>query len=161
MKNTNTINKDYLTAGGQFLVRGNVGFCRIARQTTDREREEVNARRERKQTGNFPTLSIYNAQVLARDPQNPSFEEQCGAKSMYLSSCADFPGNNFCAFNTTAVLPGVSMCSKDGRYHDVVLTSELPQGLDVTIVMRVSEKEGKTDMNIERVLINEPISAKH
>ena len=154
-----TINNNALTPGATYLVRGQVGFSRITRQTTDAEREAENKRRMYPQTTNYSNISIYNAQVLVKDPQNPTIEEKYAAECLYRSSSQNYPGNNFTAMNKTKNLPAVAEIRGANNFAEIIPEHELAQGLDVTLVMRVFKTSGQRNngVSLDRILVNEPI----
>lgn len=157
-----TVNNNQLTPGNVFFVRGIVGFSRISRQTTDEERTKDNLRRVHKIDKNYTTISIYNAQVLARNPQQPTFEERYGLESCYNSSkAADYPGLNYTAMNKSQFLPKVGVLEQGSdpnnhpAYKEIQLEGELQKGTDVTLVMRVFAGQGNNGVSLDTVLINQ------
>jgi len=154
-----TIQSNQLTPGATYLVRGKVAFSRITRQTTDEERERENKRRMYPQDKNYTNMSIYDAQVLAKDPSNPTIEEKYAAECLYRSASQNYPGNNFSAMNKTQKLPAVGELQGNNQYVEIKPTSELATGLDVTLVMRVYKPTGQRNngVSLDRVLINEPV----
>lgn len=156
-----TISNHQLTPDATYLVRGKVSFCRISRHTTDKEREAANQRRMHPIDKNYTTVSLYNATVLARDPANPTIEEQYAAECLYRSSSPDNPGANFSALNKSRNLPKVGVIDplpgNPNNYKEIVPTGELAKGLDVTLVMRVFKGQGNNGVSLDRVLVNEPV----
>lgn len=157
-----TIHSSKLTPNQTYLVRGKVGFSRITRHTTDEERAEANKRRMHPMNNNYTSLSIYDAQVLCKDPSQPTIEEQYAAESLYKSSSPKYPGNNFSAINQTKNLPIVGVLTPTpetpNNYVETKLENELASGLDVTLVMRVYKGQGSNNgVSLDRVLVNEPI----
>lgn len=157
-----TIHSSRLTPNTTYLVRGKVGFSRITRHTTDEERAEANKRRMHPMNNNYTSLTIYDAQVLCKDPSNPSIEEQYAAECLYKSSSPKYPGNNFSAINQTRNLPLVGVLTptpeSQNNYVETKLENELASGLDVTLVMRVYKGQGSNNgVSLDRVLVNEPI----
>lgn len=155
-----TINNSQLTPDNIYLVQGKVGFSRIARQTTDEERKKDNARRQHPIDKNYTHLSIYDAHVIAKDPNNPSVEDRYAAESLYRSSSPNYPGNNFTGINKSKFLPKVCVINpeKPGTYDEIIPEGELDSGLDVTLVMRVFKGQGSNNgVSLDRVLVNEPI----
>ena len=157
-----TVNNNQLTPGNVFFVRGTVGFSRISRQTTDEERKKDNLRRVHKIDKNYTTISIYNAQVLAKNPQQPTFEERYGLESCYNSSrAADYPGLNYTAMNKSQFLPKVGVLEQGSdpnnhpAYKEIQLEGELQKGTDVTLVMRVFAGQGNNGVSLDTVLINQ------
>ena len=156
----NTINTNQLTPGAAFLVRGKVGFSRITRPTTDEERERENKRRMYPQLQNYTNISIYEAEVLAINPSQPTIEERYAAECLYRSTSQNYPGNNFSAMNKTRNLPTVGVLEGSGKnYVEIKPQAELATGLDVTLVLRVyrSPAAKNNGVSLERVLVNEPI----
>lgn len=157
-----TISSGRLNPGATYLVRGNVGYSHISRHTTDVEREEANKRRAHPIAKNYTTITIYNAQVLCKDPTNPTIEEQYALESLYNSSSPKYPGKNFSAMNKSRNLPQVGVleanADKQNYYVETKLENELAAGLDVILVMRVYKGQGTNNgVSLDRVLVNEPI----
>ena len=154
-----TISNAQLTPEKTFLVRGKVSFCRITRQTTDKEREDANKRRSFPIGKNYTSVSLYDAHVQCVDPSNPTLEERYAAESFYTSSNAKFTGNNFSAMNQSRNLPAVGIELEKGSNHYVQITpqGELAQGLEVILVMRVFKGAGNNGVSLDRILVQEPI----
>lgn len=157
-----------LTVGETFLVRGKACFSRIARQTTDAEREKSNAERKAKNRNaidiqrNYTSMTICNASVLCKNPSQATPEEIYASESCYTSSNPEkYPGYNFTCMNKSKNLPkvGVLNPNKPDSYDEVTLDGkELAAGLDVTCVCRVFEgKNGNKGISLDTVLVNEPI----
>ncbi|MBO5435444.1 hypothetical protein J6A31_06605 [bacterium] len=153
------ITNNQLNPDATYLVRGKVGFSRISRQTTDEERQAANKRRMHPVDKNYTSVSLYNAVVLARDPNSPTIEEQYASECLYKSSSPNYPGNNFTAMNKSRNLPklGVIDPANPGQYTEIPAAGELATGLDVTLVMRVFKGQGNNGVSLDRVLVNEPI----
>ena len=156
-----TVSHNQLTPGSVFFVRGQVGFSRITRHTTDEERDKDNLRRMHKIDRNYTTISVYNAQVLAKDPANPTLEEIYGLESCYNSSRnAEYPGLNYTGMNKSKFLPKVGLigegCDPNNHpsYDEIQLSGELAKGTDVTLVLRVFTGQGNNGVALDTVLIN-------
>lgn len=162
-----TIKSNRLTPNATYLVRGKVGYSKIKSQTTDAERERDNKNRAQRGVHpvdkNYTTITIYDAQVLCKNPQVPTIEEQYAAESLYFSSNqTKYPGNNFSAMNKTKYLPVIGVkaptAENPNNYAEIVPEGELAVGLDVTLVMRVYKGQGSNNgVSLDRVLVNEPI----
>lgn len=157
-----TVTNDKLTIGAIYFVRGQVGFSRISRQTTDEERERDNSRRTHKIDKNYTTITLYNAQVLAKNPQAPTLEERYALESCYKSSRVDdYPGNNFTGLNKSRNLPKAGVIEQGTSpenhpaYKEIQLEGELAKGTDVTLVMRVFKGQGNNGVSLDTVLINQ------
>lgn len=158
-----TIMNKQLTPGNVFFVRGQVGFSRISRQTTDEEREKDNLNKTYKIDKNYTTISIYNAQVLAKNPQAPTLEERYGLEGCYNSSRpADYPGLNYTALNKSQFLPKIGVLEQGSdpnnhpSYKEIQLDGELQKGTDVTLVIRVfGGQGGNNGISLDTVLINQ------
>jgi hypothetical protein len=156
------ISSGRLTPNATYLVRGKVGYSHIATHTTDAERMEANKRRQHPIDKNYTTLTIHSAQVLCKDPANPTIEEQYAAESLYNSSSPKYPGKNFSGMNKSRNLPQVGVLTPTpeapNNYVETKLDAELASGLDVTLVMRVYKGQGSNNgVSLDRVLVNEPI----
>ena len=159
---TRTVTNQQLTPDATYFVRGKIGFCRITRLTTDDERERANQSRVHPITRNYTTVTLYDAQVLAGDPNNPTQEEIYAAESMYKNkNPQERPGLNFSAINKSSRLPRIGVLSptptNPQNYKEIRPTAELAVGLDVTLVMRVFKGQGNNGVSLDRVLVNEPI----
>lgn len=155
----NTINVNTLTPDATYLVRGKVAFSRITRQTTDAERAAANQSRQHPIDKNYTTMTIYDAQILCKDPANPSLEERYASEKLYKSSSPEQPGYNFSAMNKSRNLPKVGVVAEGStsQYNEIIPTGELAHGVDVTLVMRVFKGQGNNGVSLDRVLVNEPI----
>lgn len=157
-----TIQSSRLNPNATYLVRGKVGYSKVASQTTDKEREEANKHRVHPVDKNYTSMTIYNAQILCKNPQAPTIEEQYASESLYKSSSPKYPGNNFSAMNKTRNLPSIGVISptpeNPNNYVEIIPEHELAPGLDVTLVMRVYKGQGSNNgVSLDRVLVNEPI----
>jgi hypothetical protein len=155
-----TINNNQLEVGATYLVRGKIGFSHVAKPTTDEERTQANKRRMHPIDKNYTSISIFGAQVICRDPKNPSTEEKYAAECFYKSSSPAYPGNNFTAMNKSKNLPriGVVNTATPNQYDEISLNGkELAVGLDVTLIMRVFKGQGNNGVSLDTVLVNEPV----
>lgn len=157
-----TVQNSQLTPGSVVFIRGHVGFSRISRHTTDEERMKDNQRRTHQVDKNYTTISIYNAQVMAKNPQTPTPEEIYVAESCYISSSQDYPGNNFSGMNKSAFLPTVGVLAQGTdpnnhpSYDETHLEGELQKGTDVTLLLRVfGGQGGNNGVSLDTVLINQ------
>ena len=160
--NPRTVHNSQLKPGSIILVRGHVGFSRISRQTTNEERIKDNQRRTHQIEKNYTTITIYNAQVMARNPQAPTPEEIYALESCYTSSSQDYPGNNFTGINKSAFLPKVGVLAQGGNpdnhpsYDEITLEGELQKGTDVTLLLRVfAGQGGNNGVSLDTILINQ------
>lgn len=158
MASKRSIANNQLNPGATYVVRGQVGFSRVARQTTDAERERDNKNRMHPIDKNYTHITIYNAQVIPEDPQNPTIEDRYAVECLYRSSSANYPGNNFSAMNKSSKLPRVFVLnSATGQYDETKITNELAAGLNVMLVMRVFKGQGNIGVSLDRILVTEPI----
>lgn len=161
-QNPRTVHNSQLKPGSIIFVRGHVGFSRIARQTTDEERIKDNQRRTHQIERNYTTITIYNAQVMAKNPQAPTPEEIYALESCYASSSQDYPGNNFTGMNKSNFLPKIGVLSQGSSpdthpsYDEIMLEGELQKGTDVTLLLRVfAGQGGNNGVSLDTVLINQ------
>ena len=160
--NPRTVHNSQLKQGSIIFIRGQVGFSRISRQTTDEERMKDNQRRTHKIEKNYTTVTIYNAQVMARNPQAPTPEEIYALESCYVSNSQDYPGNNFTGMNKSAFLPKVGVLVQGSNpdnhpsYDEITLEGELQKGTDVTLLLRVfAGQGGNNGVSLDTILINQ------
>lgn len=153
-----TITNNQLNVGATYIVRGKIGFSHVAKPTTDEERAIANKRRMHAVDKNYTSISIFDAQVVCKDPAAPSIEEKYAAECFYKSSSPAYPGNNFTAMNKSRNLPRVGVLSAPGKYDEIILDGrELATGLDVLLVMRVFKGQGNNGVSLDTVLVNEPV----
>lgn len=158
MSNVKTINVNSLQPDTVYFVRGKVLFSRIARQTTDEERDEWNKSRRFKIGKNYTTLRISEASVIARDPSNPTDAEIYASEHLYNTSSPDVINPCFTAINKSPSLPSVFVRNNvTGSYDPVTLDAELAAGLDVTIAMRVFGTSGNNGVTMAQVYVNEDL----
>lgn len=158
MANAKTINVNNLQPDTVYFVRGKVLFSRVARQTTDAERDDWNRTRKFKIDKNYTTLRISGATVIARDPNNPTDAEIYASERLYNTSSPDVVNPCFTAINKSPSLPDVFVINKDtGKYDPVTLDAEFANGLDVTIAMRVFGTSGNNGVTMAQIYVNEPL----
>lgn len=160
-----TVNTNQLTPGTTFMVQGKVGFSRIASRI---EGEELQQDMRRRQSKGWPptekpytTMTINQANVLVKNPQQPSPEEQYAIESLYTSSSQrgqggySFTGNN----KGTRGLPYVAVRRPDNPnvVDQIQPEGELANGLDVTLVMRVFKGKPNNGISLDGIIVNEPI----
>ena len=147
-----------MTVGATYVVRGKIGFSHVAKPTTDEERALANKRRTHPVDKNYTSISIFDAQVVCKDPASPSIEEKYAAECFYKSSSPAYPGNNFSAMNKSRNLPKIGVLSAPNKYDEIFLDGrELATGLDVLLVMRVFKGQGNNGVSLDTVLVNEPV----
>lgn len=160
--NGNKIQTNQLTPGAIFAIRGQVGFSRITRPCTDEERIKANATKTHKDDKNYTSMTLYNAQALAKNPAQPTLEECYGNQSLYLAKkrAQDYPGPNFTGKNKSSNLPKVAVvdANQPGVYKELPngLPGELAKGTDVTLIMRVFSTSSNNGVSLDTVLINTP-----
>lgn len=159
------ISTNDLTPNTQFLIRGRVSFSRIAHRVEGDELQR-DIQRQRQQGRRvihdkpYTSLSIDEAVVIMKNPQNPTKEEQFAQERLYKSTAKGAKGYSFTGRNKSNSLPSV-LISKDGGRTAVPLseplTGELAPGLDVTLIMRVFNSPQNNGVSLDGVIVNEPI----
>jgi hypothetical protein len=160
MATERTVSNKKLTPGKTYLIRGKVGFSKITRLTTDEERMEANKHRRYAIDSNYTTITLYDAQVLAKDPANPTPEEIYGKESLYISKSPNYTGQSFTAISKSQQLPRVAITTSvnaDGttNLQEIKPEGELAVGLDVTVQMRVFSSAQNNGVTIAMIIINE------
>ena len=151
-----TISNAQLTPGRFFYVKGQVGFSRIGRHTNQSELDKFNQGRKFKVDNPITELTIYNAEVLYGDANNPTVEELYAAESLYTSSKKEYTGKCYSPVNKTKNLPAVKVQRPDDptKYDDYDLQGkELAQGLDVVVGMRVFKGNGNNGVSLDHVIV--------
>lgn len=161
-----SIRTNALTVGNTYIVRGKIAFSRLARQTTDEERARDNERRKQQNPSsisidrNYTTATIYSAEVLCGDANNPTMEERYAAECMYLSkSKKGYTGRCFNGMNKGNYLPRVYVKNKTtGQFDEIKLEHELANDLNVMLIMKVFPgQNGNNGVSLETVLIDDDL----
>lgn len=163
--NNRTITTNQLTPGRIFLVRGKVGFSRLTSRIEGEELQQDIQRRRSK--GWLPiekpytTITINQAEVIVKDRNNIQPEEQYAIESLYTSSSQRGQGGYSYNANSrgTRALPyiAVTRAGAQGVVDQIQPEGELANGLDVTLVMRVFKGKPNMGVNLDGVIVNEPI----
>lgn len=159
------ISTNDLTPGSKFLIRGKVAFSRIAKRVDGEELQRDIMRQ--KQQGRriihdrpYTSLSINDAKVIVRDPQNPTIEEQFAQEHLYESHAKGAVGYSYTGRNKSSILPTVLVMADDGHTAvpmDGPLGGELAPGLDVTIVMRVFKSAQNNGVSLDTVIVHDKL----
>lgn len=156
-----TVNTNQLTPGSTIMIRGLVGFSRIASQISGEELQKDIQRRASKGWNPinrpYTTITIYNAQVLYENPNQKTFADIYADEHLFVSQNADSPGNNYTAVNKGNNLPYVAVMSDATNAKQIAPEGELARGLDVTIVLRVFKSPQNNGVSLDGVIVNEPI----
>ena len=153
-----TINHNQLTPGAIFFVRGRIVYSRLARQTTDEEREKQNKNRTHPIDKNYTTVTLCDAEVIPQDAQHPTPEEIYAYESLYDSKKEEYTGKCYSAINKSRNLPTIRVKNDAGAYEVTTIERELANGLNVTICMRVFQgSNNNKGVSLDTVLVNEPI----
>lgn len=154
-----------LTPNTNILVRGRTTFSRIARRVEGEELEREKAR-ERARGARvihdkpYTCLSIDQAEVVMRDPNNPTKEEIWAQEHLFTSNSGKYTGYCFTARNKSTTLPKVCLMnglSGTAPEMEEPLPAELANGLLVTMVLRVFQAMPNNGVSLDRVILHEPI----
>lgn len=151
-----------LTPNTVFVVRGKVSYSRIASFIEGKELEEA-AKRDvaynRKPSQKpYVKMSLYDAQVICKDPAQPTLEERYAIQSLYISNKAPELKNQFEKRSGGKFLPRVyQLDPTTGQYNQIENKKELGKSLDVSLVCRVYKAGFNTGISLDAVLVNEPV----
>src|SRR5437868_6703473 len=132
---------EQVTEGALVLVRGKLGFARLTRLIEGAELQASDARRA--QNGMNPvgvphtTANVTVAEVICKDPANPTPEELFVAERRYASKKRPETGANYSIDSKGRNLPVIAIPNGEGQVVQDASGQELAQGLDVTLVLRV------------------------
>lgn len=156
MGTTKTIKNNQLTPGTFYYVMGKIGYSRIGRQTNQSELDKYNKGKTWTQNTPITQLTIYDAQVVYADANNPTIEEQFAEECLYTSSKKEYTGQCFSPINKTKNLPLVKVKNPNDekRFDDYDLQGrELAQGVEVVVGMRVFEGKGNKGVSLDHVIV--------
>lgn len=156
-----TIKTNQLRPQETFMVRGRVSFCRVAKHIEGEalKRDIENRKRLGRNAIERPytTLTIYDAQVVPKNPSQLTMEEQYANEAMFKSSSAQNTGMCFTGVNKSRRLPWVGILEGCTVKQLDGIPSELAIGMDVTLVMRVFSAPQNNGVSLDGVICNEPI----
>ncbi|WP_394941147.1 hypothetical protein [Psychromicrobium sp. YIM B11713] len=158
-----SVNAEQLTEGALVLVRGKLGFARLTRLIEGAELQASDARRA--QNGMNPigvphtTATITAAEVIYKDPTNPTLEERFVAERRYTSKKRPETGANYSIDSKGRNLPVIAIPNGDGQVIQDTSGQELTQGLDVTLALRVYKPKtyNKRGLSLDQVIVNEEV----
>jgi hypothetical protein len=145
MSNEKKITKTMIRPNETVHIRGKVQYCRVTSQIQGKELENTNARRVN--MGMSPidkphtSLTINFAEVVFKDPQNPTLEEQYIAERLYYPKQADKINYDtskglWCSYvNKGNTLPIVAV-RRGNQLVEIRPEGELAQGMTVTMTVR-------------------------
>jgi len=159
------VNATQLTENTFVFVRGKLGYARLTRLIEGAELTASDQRRA--QNGMTPigkphtTATITEAEVVSKDPANPTLEDQFVAERRYVSKKNPASGLNYSIDSKGTSLPTIFIASPagDGSFEQDFSGQELAQGLDVTLMLRVYKPNGYSNrgLALEQVIVNGPV----
>lgn len=152
-----------LTEGALVLIRGRLDFSRLTRPIDGAALKAVDDRRV--QSGRLAigkphtTATITHAEVICKDPGNPSVDERYVAERRYASTKHPETGANYSIDSKGTNLPVIAAPGDDGKVVQDTSSRELARGLDVTLVLRVYKAKGFSNrgLSLDQVIVNEPV----
>lgn len=158
-----SVTAEQLTEGALVLVRGKLGFARLTRLIEGAELQASDARRA--QNGMNPvgvahtTATVTGAEVICKDPANPTIEERFVAERRYASKKRPETGANYSIDSKGRNLPVIAIPNGEGQVTQDTSGQELAQGLDVTLVLRVYKPKtyNKRGLSLDQVIVNEAV----
>lgn len=158
-----SVSASELTEGELVLVRGKLGFSRLTRLIDGAALEASDARKVQNGMNAVKvphtTATITHAEVICKDPANPTVEERYVAERRYGSAKRPETGANYSIDSKGKNLPGIAVPGDDGKVVPDMSGRELAQGLDVTLVLRVYKPKGYSNrgLSLDQVIVNEPV----
>lgn len=159
------ISAEQLAEGSIVVIRGKLGYARLTRLIEGAELAASDMRRAK--NGMSPvgkphtTATITEAQVLYRDPANPTAEERFVDERRYVSKKNPASGANYAIDSKGSNLPVIAIptAAGDGTVTQDLSGKELAQGLDVSLVLRVYKPKNyaKRGLSLDQVIVNEPV----
>lgn len=147
-KKTYQVSPDQLTVGANIILKGKVDFSNIAKPITGQELIKKNEQRMRNGLSAIPadaytSLSIYDAQVQPRDPNQMSIEEFYINERLYRPKAEGRAkvreGEPFyTVINRGMRLPNTAWINKEtNRATPIKLPHELAKGVEVILILNV------------------------
>ena len=158
-----TININTLSDNTKIYVTGIVDFCRIIKHIEGEELKLDNARKlqNNMQPEDKPhtRLTISQAAVVYANPAEPTLAEQYIAEKFYISKKNPEKNKCFTGKNKSRNLPEIYQrnLADPMQVETVLATSELAQGLRVTLVLRVFKTKQNNGLSLDAVIADEPI----
>jgi hypothetical protein len=159
------VNAAQLTENTFVFIRGKLGYARLTRLIEGAELTASDQRRA--QNGMTPigkphtTATITEAEVVSKDPANPTLEDRFVEERRYVSKKNPASGLNYSIDSKGSGLPTIFIPSAagDGISEQDFSGQELAQGLDVTLMLRVYKPNGYSNrgLALEQVIVNEPV----
>ena len=159
---TDKIRLNQLPQNAVFVIRGKVAFSRIASFIDGKELQEANARdvlyKRMPAQKPYTTINLHDAQVVCKDPANPTLEETYAMQSLYVSAKSPELNNQYEKRNSGKYLPKVYVIDPETKqYNQIQNTRELARDLDVSLVCRVYASGANKGVSLDSILVNEPI----
>lgn len=158
-----TIQTAQLTPGAIFMVRGTLGYSRLASQITGEElQKDIQRRRSNSWIPierPYTTATIHNAVVQYAQEGVRRPEEIYAEESLYTSR-SQYSQGGFCftGVNKGNSCPYIAQMQPDGKtVEQVIPEGELAAGQDVTLVMRVFKGKPNNGVTLDGVIVNGPI----
>ena len=158
-----SVSASELTEGELVLVRGKLGFSRLTRLIEGAALDASDARKVQNGMNAVKvphtTATLTEAEVICKDPANPTVEERYVAERRYASAKRPETGANYSIDSKGKNLPVIAVPGDDGKVVQDTVGRELAQGLDVTLVLRVYKAKGYSNrgLSLDQVIVNEPV----
>lgn len=162
MATPKTISAEEITEGTIIPVRGTLAYSRLAK-VVDGE-ALVKADATRTQNGLRPigvphtSVTLANAEVIIKDPANPTKEETFVSERRYQSAKHPDRGLQYNIENKSSILPKVFQLNEQNQAVQVnPLEGELASGVEVIITLRVYKPKSYTNrgLSLDQVIITQ------
>lgn len=135
------IDTNMLKPGDFVAIHGTVAFSRITKKIDGDELIQDQQRRAMRGWSPiekpYTSITINNAQVLVKDPSQPTLFEQYVSERLYQSTSANAQGYSYTATSKGRDLPWVALQRENSSIYDQIRPEgELATGVEVTIVLR-------------------------
>ena len=155
-KKSKRIDINELTPLKACVLRGKVVYSHITRKTSDYELQQINQRRKTPINKHHTMMTITDVKLVRQDSNEMSLEEKYATEQLFKSEYTNDKAN-FIGINTSDRLPKVAVEDENGTFVNITPKGELANGLDVSLLMIVAKNNGEKELQLESVIVNEPI----
>lgn len=162
MATQKTVSAEEITEGTAIPVRGTLVFSRLAKVVEG----DALAKSDQTRTNNgmrpigvpHTSITLANAEVIVKDPANPTKEEAFVTERRYSSAKHPDRGQQYSIDNKSTVLPQVFQLDENNQAVQInPLEGELASGIDVIVVLRVYKPKSYENrgLSLDQVIITQ------
>lgn len=153
----NPISTNSLKPNETVRIRGKLSYGRIVTKIDGDELRDRNKNTRFPVNRPYNTITIDDAKVLRKDPNNPTLFEQWAENGMFKSHRENAVGFSFTATNKGTLNPWIGQRINENQAKQVYPNAELANGLEVTLILRVFKASPNNGVTLAGVIVEEPI----